>query len=126
MVPLMFNKLSQSRGLWPCDIYMGLSPMYIMRKWWLPNDHNLYLREVIVRWWSYNQFVLWDLINWVNGEFLVSQHSRRPLLLEYLVNITDILGGQYSWCQMWYLKNFKWWISLIFWEANTLDVKCDV
>ena len=146
MVSVMIYKLSRSRGLWPCDFYMGLSLVYITRKWRLPNDHHLYLGEVDVRWKPYNQLASWGLINWVNGECLVSQHSGRPLLLEYLVNIIDILGHQYSWYQMWYRKRFwvsgeyrwypggqyswyqmwylnvlsKWWISFIFWEANTL------
>jgi hypothetical protein len=47
MVSLMIYKLSQSRGLWPCDIYMGLSPVYIMRKWRLSYDLHLYFQKLL-------------------------------------------------------------------------------
>ena len=112
---------------------------------------SLVFGEVVVRWQSYDKIVLWDEINWLNGECLASQHCGRPLLKEYLVNIIDILGGQYSWYQMWYqnliwvLGDYHWysgrpillildvisnliWVlakyhMLILWKANTHDIK---
>ena len=46
-----------------------------------------------------------------------------------MVNVLhlNILGGQYSWYQMWYLNLLRtWWLSLIFKEANKLDIRCDI
>ena len=51
---------------------------------------------------------------WVHGECYANLCSGRPLNIVHL----DILEGRCS--------KSMWWISLIFWETNTHDIRCDI
>ena len=90
-------------------ILMGLNTVYIMRKWRIPND--------VTQWIS----LIFREANTLDIRCNIKPYFKN------LVNILDIMWGQYSWYQMWYQNLLSnWWISLIFWEANTLDIRRDI